>query len=69
MKLRSCVSKTFHDFLSLGPGRIIELQREAEQKAATLKEKFTAMAASLGVRQGDILEIRKGDNLQIRMGR
>lgn len=49
----------------MSPGRIIELQKEAEQKAATLKEKFTAMAASLGLRQGDILEIRKGDNLQV----
>ncbi|XP_065937106.1 universal stress protein YxiE isoform X2 [Magallana gigas] len=31
------------------PGRIIELQREAQQKAATLKEKFSALAANIGI--------------------
>eukprot|EP00105_Crassostrea_gigas_P012253 XP_011428194.1 PREDICTED: uncharacterized protein LOC105328859 [Crassostrea gigas] len=33
----------------MSPGRIIELQREAQQKAATLKEKFSALAASSGI--------------------
>nr|XP_022298594.1 uncharacterized protein LOC111107611 [Crassostrea virginica] len=33
----------------MSPGRIVELQREAMQKAAALKDKYTQMAASLGI--------------------
>lgn len=33
----------------LGPGRIQELQKESDEKAKTLKEKYGVMAAGLGV--------------------
>ncbi|XP_048738601.1 universal stress protein MSMEG_3950/MSMEI_3859-like [Ostrea edulis] len=34
---------------TMSPGRIQELQKEAEEKSAALKKKFVDMAASLGV--------------------
>lgn len=33
----------------LGPGRIQELQKESDEKAKKLKEKYGVMAAGLGV--------------------
>lgn len=32
-----------------GPGRIQELQKESDEKAKALKEKYAVMAAGLGV--------------------
>ncbi|XP_062589209.1 universal stress protein MSMEG_3950/MSMEI_3859-like [Saccostrea cucullata] len=34
---------------TMSPGRIQELQKEAEEKAAKLKEKYAVMAAGLGI--------------------